>query len=447
MKHYTFSNGLRVIYEQPKNTLPLTSIYVYCDVGSIHEPDSMKGAAHFIEHCVFKGTKKLKKSIDLFKAYDRTGANYNAFTEKRYTCYTIKCIDAYTGHCTETLADMLLHSRFPTAQILAEEQVVVEENIRIADSPEDDLANLTNSVLYSGTEFAKPIDTLDYHKSGRTRPKRFDRSSVVEMYNTYYRPDRMVFSIVSRIPFSVIVKMLKKTDFVLGDGHSIVPIQQILMKPIEHTSTTQYKLMEKRGFSTIHLNVSFRTCSQYSPDKHILSVVRSILSGTMGSRLFMVLREKNGLTYTSSATTEYYEPGGDFTIYTEVDRRKILKNGSKPGVLPLIMGIIGDLVKNGVSEEELTRIKDNLQAKRAMALEDSNVQTSHNGRDWLLYGDPDKIVPYADMYSTYTAPITRKQILEVVRKYFVRANMVVCMVGDGLPTLESVKAVCDKGVF
>jgi predicted Zn-dependent peptidase len=167
----------------------------------------------------------------------------------------------------------------------------------------------------------------------------------------------------------------------------------------------------------------------------------------MGSRLFMVLREKNGLTYTSSATTEYYEPGGDFTIYTEVDRRKILKNGSKPGVLPLIMGIIGDLVKNGVSEEELTRIKDNLQAKRSMALEDSNVQTSHNGRDWLLYGDPDKIVPYADMYSTYTAPITRKQILEVVRKYFVRANMVVCMMGDGLPTLESVKAVCDKGVF
>ena len=96
---HTFENGFRVVWEKSYNLIPLTSIYVFCDVGSIHEPSDLKGAAHFIEHMCFKGTRKIPLAKDIFNKYDEIGAYFNATTENQYTEYHVRTQDQYTEHC------------------------------------------------------------------------------------------------------------------------------------------------------------------------------------------------------------------------------------------------------------------------------------------------------------------------------------------------------------
>lgn len=91
---HSFQNGFKLVHEKINNNLS-SSINVFCDVGSIYEPESLKGASHFIEHMCFKGTKKVPKAKDIYLTYDKIGAYLNAYTEKRYTCYTVKCDSDY----------------------------------------------------------------------------------------------------------------------------------------------------------------------------------------------------------------------------------------------------------------------------------------------------------------------------------------------------------------
>ena len=91
-KHtHEFPNGFRMIYEKPTNSLQMTVIYAYCDIGSVFEKDGIRGVSHFLEHMCFKGTRQMKNPRDIFLSYDKIGAYFNAFTQKRLTCFTIKC--------------------------------------------------------------------------------------------------------------------------------------------------------------------------------------------------------------------------------------------------------------------------------------------------------------------------------------------------------------------
>jgi predicted Zn-dependent peptidase len=119
------------------------------------------------------------------------------------------------------------------------------------------------------------------------------------------------------------------------------------------------------------------------------------------------LREKNGLTYSSDANTYNCESTGEFTISTQMDSTKLLKNGKKKGVLPLLVDMINDMIKNGISLEEMKMFHHNLEGKMILDQEDLDEQTEYYGSEYLLYNQPDKIVPYRKMYDTYYKPITK----------------------------------------
>jgi predicted Zn-dependent peptidase len=129
-KLYTFPNKFRVIYQHLNQSLPITSIQVFCKVGSILETEKVRGISHFVEHMCFKGTKKMVHLNEVFENYDEIGAYINAYTEKEFTCYTLKCSDTYVENSTHILADMMLNSTIPKKEFLKEQKVVVEENIR-----------------------------------------------------------------------------------------------------------------------------------------------------------------------------------------------------------------------------------------------------------------------------------------------------------------------------
>jgi predicted Zn-dependent peptidase len=442
IEKYTFDNGFRVIYEKTTNKLPISSIHCYVDLGSINETNNNRGSSHLIEHMLFKGTKHFKNSKDIFLKYDSIGAYFNAYTEKQLTCYTIKTQDFYINNCIYVLSDMLLNSTINKNEFEKEKNVVIEENIQGEDDIEDLINNMSDKLLYKNTVLEYPVDNISYHYKGSLQ-----HDEILKIYKQYYIPSNFVLSIVSNVSFKKILLFLKNTFFVkknnkittIKNNENFIIPTTIKGHNIENIRIPYFQ--KKDGLNTTHIIIAFKTCSQYNiNDKYILKILKNILAGPFSSRLFMLLREKNGLTYTSSVNTNFYKCGGDFEIYIEVDKSKIIKNDKKDGVFPIIIKLLNELIKDGITNEELIIIKQYLKGKLIIKTEDNDVLCSHNGENYLFNIEE---CSYSNIYDKYYKNISKKMVDDIIKKYFTKENMVVSIISGELPPINIIKNVCN----
>ena len=430
LNNYTFDNGFRVIHEKPLNKLPITSIQIVCDIGSIYETDNNRGASHMIEHMVFKGTEHIKDRKYFFSVFDKYGAYINATTDKRITNYTIKCEDSHTLTCLKLISDMLLYSTFDKNEYVKEKEVVVEENIKDVDDVELTLFDHIEKIMFDGTPYAFPIDSVDYH----TNNKKLEHDEVFDLYKKMYKPNRMILSIVSSISFENILKMVKKTFFNTHLNNSIqsYPLFNKITNSqlkLEKEDDIIFDFVTNNNIEPVHISICFKTCNYFSDDKFALNFLQSILSGSMLARLFMILREDNGLTYTSDIDTDYNELMGTFVIYAESDKSKILKHGNKKGVIPLIIDMLNDLIKNGVTEEEVKNTIGYLKGNYLLNNESNEDCALHNGIE-LLLKPPEEIISYYDIFDKKFKHMTKKMIDNVIKKYFKKSLMTVCIISN-----------------
>ena len=429
---HTYPNGFRVVYQTSDNVIPVSHIYAFCDVGPVHEPEDLRGASHFIEHMCFKGTNKIPKVKKLFKHYDRIGAYFNAYTQTRYTAYTLRCDDEFMENSLKIMSEMILDSKFDKKEFRKEEMVVIEENIQDADDLVQMLNQEMNAILYKGSSFEKPIDDISYHKT------KYDYDKIIDFYESFYQPSRIVLSIVSNIPFASYKRFLAKTLFVRTPA-KCVPLPAIQFH-IEPQDGIVIRRIPRKHTHTTNFFVGFRV---HTADKYPLNVLKHILSSTFNSRLYILLREREGLTYTSRAFVDYNEVYGGFYIYAETDKAKIMHNGgpSKKGVFPIVIDMLHDLVRNGVTQEELTLTKGYLHGSLNMAQANNERIVTHNGTRAMLFPDKE-IVPFGALYDTYYAKITKAELDSIIRKYFVADGMFICMVGDDLPSEVTLRRLC-----
>ncbi len=423
---HTYDNGFRLIYEKAPLDTKQISINVFCDIGSIHEPDdkscSLKGSAHFIEHMCFKGTKKLKDTRTLSLIFDKSGAFLNAYTDRRYTCYYASGLSDHMCDYINTIGDMLLNSVFDKIQYDKEHDVVREEMTKDADDAETTVLENADRLLYSGSTFANPVDLLKYHE-GINALKHED---VLAFYNQYYVPSRFILSVCCAEPFAKIKRCVDASPFAKSRKMPATPIPPLILGITPQTGV-QYCITKQPGVSPAHICIGFRTCAISNQDKYCLKVLKNILSETMNARLFFLLREDNGLSYTSNSMCDYFEHMGDFKIYAECDNAKVFHNGNKLGVFPLLIGLIEDLVKNGIERDELSMAKSYLKNKMLMKSEDYDALAKHNGK-LALFGLPH--IPFSDVYKTHIHPITKKDIDACIRKYFRHDGMTVSIISS-----------------
>lgn len=430
IKTYEFPNGFRCVYEKSKNKLPITSIYLFCDFGSVHENDDIRGLAHFIEHMCFKGTKKIPQSKKLFKEFDNLGIEYNASTFKRYTYYNLKTNDETIHKSLYLLSDIVLNSVFKKKDCDREIKVVIEENIKDQDDKEYTLYDNIDKMIYNGTPFENPIDSIEYHK------KPLDYETIFKNYNLFYKQNNMVLSVVSNLSFTQIIKLIKKTFFILktnGNNEEIHNIKNKLFIPPVLQNDIHFTINREPDINVSYLAISFRICSQLSNEKYTLNLLKVILGGFFSSRLFQLLREDNGLTYSSTVDTEYYETAGDFTIKAITDPNKLIKNGSKKGVIPLLVEMLNDLIKNGITETELILAKNYYKRNMYINLNNGKIAV-YNGIQMLVFGQDKNIVPYEKYFDTYFKSITKEQMHDVIKKYFIKSNMNIGLIGNKLPS-------------
>jgi predicted Zn-dependent peptidase len=475
---HTFPNGFRVIYEQPKYPTEITHVDVFCRAGSAFEPESLRGVSHFIEHMCFKGTKRHPTTRSIFEVYENIGAYFNAYTEKQFTCYLASFVNSHIKQCIATLGDMMLRSKFDKHEYKKELNVVIEENVRNLTDYSHITQDINESLIYKGSSYAYPIDSMKYHEIVDS----WEYKDVIDFYHKQYVPENMLLSIVSSVPFSTVIKILKSCEFVKytskNKSHKTAPVMNI--QPSMGLIPQQNIRMEMMPISTIktaYISIGFRTCSLFNEDKYALDLLRILMGGKFTSRLTMLLREKNGLTYTSNVSTTYYEHSGDITIFAITDSENIMHNyqhkqtperphnqkknktpkkraskthqskhirktakntngggrkTDKRGVLPIICDMLRDLIRRGITDTELKESKMYVDGMIKMNISKGSKQAQYNGLEWFL-GNTDKITPHTELYETKFAPITKNDINRVIRKYFTPENMNVALVGGNLP--------------
>ena len=318
MKNRTFENGFRLVYKKSFHGSNAASIQVICDVGSIHEAADSRGSAHFIEHMCFKGTQIHPSTFEISTIIDKTGSNINAFTEKRYTKYYIDTNTESVAEYIHLLSDMLLNSVFDKKEYDKEKDVVREEMIKDADDAEIVVLENADGVIFAGSPFEHPVDELKYHVGKNVL--QYDK--IVKMYRDFYVPNRMILSVCSANSFESICAAVSRSFFVKG---MVVACPSSPIVSLARQADIVYKVV-KMPINPAHICVGFRTCSVYDKDRYVLKLLRRILSGSLSSRLFMILREENGLTYSSYTSGDYYEHLGSFLFYAQCDPEKIFRN-------------------------------------------------------------------------------------------------------------------------
>jgi predicted Zn-dependent peptidase len=435
MNSKTYENGFRLVHEKPAvPSSNIASIQVFCDIGSIHEPEESRGSAHFIEHMCFKGTNRLKTSKEVNLIFDKTGSMSNAFTDRRYTCYYADTDKDNVRVCISVLADMVLNSTFDKTEYLKERDVVKEEAVKDVDDYEMLVFQNADKQIYAGSPYEHPVDELKYHEGKHA----LKYENILEIYKQFYVPSNLILSVCSSIPFETVCKYVEQSDFTKMCKREPRPSVNLCVKP----QTDVVYNLEKQETNPVHICIGFRTCGLMNPDKYCLKLLKTVLSGKINSRMFMLLREENGLTYTSYAYSDYFEHMGDFKMYAECDPAKVFKNGSGPGVFPLLCKMIRDLLEHGITEEELVLAKGFSQGAQKRNAEDSSVIAKYNGKNQLFNNL--SAPRYADKYKKLIEPITRKDIHRCIRQYFCREGMVVSVVSAQLMVKTKLSKFVDK---
>jgi predicted Zn-dependent peptidase len=442
---HTFQNGFSVIYQRSEHAIPITCNFLICKVGSAYETDTVRGASHFVEHMCIKGTEKIKKTHNLLLQYNKSGTFFNGYTDKWNTSYVIKCDDDALEHSIDTLGDMLLHSLFDRKDFAREQHIVVEETLRIQDNHSAILEEHLERILFSGSSYQYPIDHISYHPTAKTLT--YER--MIEWYHWFYQPSNFVLSIVSNRSFVSILAMLRKTAFVKkvsvhkNRPSFALPSPILTLHPISQLDQPiRIEYIHKKGITTTFLDISFRTCPHHSLDKYKLIMLEFILNGFSG-KLFTALRTERGLTYHSSAHTVHLEHTGYFNIHAQTDPTKMIDGRQQEGVLSIIIHLLNNLKQHGVSEEEVTMIKGNIKGTFLLGMESIDMLAQFNGAEYILSPDG-SFIPYEDRYKTFFSRITKKQIDEIIHKYFTRENMVIGIMYDKELSKKKIETICHQ---
>ncbi len=348
VQQHTLANGIRLVHRPVESEVAHCAVFI--PAGTRNENTREHGIAHFIEHTIFKGTKK-RSLVQVLNRLENVGADLNAFTTKEETCIHASFREEYTERAFELLQDICFHSVFPDTEIEKEKQVVIDEIRSYQDNPAEQIYDDFEDLLFKGHPLGKNI--LGTEKS----VKSFTRSGIFAFMEKNWLPERTVISTTGRTEFSKVLTLtekyfggIKRLNKSNGNGRDLkyTPATHFDPKPITQVHCVMgapaYPVADKRRIAMVLLN--------------------NMLGGPiMNSRLSLALREKNGLTYHIDSTYAPYSDTGVFSIYF----------GTDPGLYDKALAIIYKELKKIRSEKlgpaAFHTIQKQLKGQLAIALE------------------------------------------------------------------------------
>ena len=413
---HTLKNGLRVITVPMENSLSVT-VMILLGVGSRYERAEVNGITHFLEHMLFKGTKKRPSAFLLSDVIDSIGGEWNAATGKESTVYYIKAGAKNINMVFDILCDMVANSLLDTREIEREKGVIVQEISMYEDTPARRVTEIFETLLY-------PNSSLGWDIAGTPEiVRKITKADFEELYNDFYYPENMVVVITGGVNSR---QSLKLTQRYLGH---LVPRNASKLKNSKKESnesvnekfvqTEPQVLLKTKKTDQAHLTLGFRGHARGLADRWTEEVLAAILGGGMSSRLFVAVRERRGLAYYVRSDVEHYQDNGYLAVYAGVAPRKIVQ------AIKVTLSEIGKLKRTKISNKELNKGKEFVKGHLALSLEDTRNVAGFLGAFEILEGSavsPEEVVKNIDR-------VTSADIQRVAREFFVPEKLNLAVIG------------------
>jgi predicted Zn-dependent peptidase len=358
------ANNMRIVTERMPHVRSV-AVGIWVDTGSRNEPESRGGISHLIEHLVFKGTAT-RTAEEIAKTVDSVGGQMDAFTAKEHTCFYVSVLDEHLALAVDLLSDILLHPSFPAEEIEREKSVVLQEIKMVEDTPDDLIHELFNERIWPGHSLGRPI------LGTREKVQGFSRETILSYFHEEYCPARVIIGVAGNVEHEQVVELFDRPF-----AHFIR--QCASRNGMPPTLTPQIDLVTKT-LEQVHLVVGFPGLPQASAERYALFLLNDIIGGSMSSRLFQKVREREGLVYTIYSGAQSYHDTGLVSIYAGTDAQNFSK------VLKLVLKEIRALHKEGITSEELRRAKEHLKGNLMLSLESTSSRMNRLARQELSFG-------------------------------------------------------------
>lgn len=400
-------NGLRFL-TSPISGTEAATILVLCKVGSRCETREQNGVSHFIEHMMFKGTKRRPETIDISRDLDSVGAEYNAFTSRDNTGYYIKIEQDKIELALDMLSDMLRNSKFDEKEIGRESGVISEEIRMYEDNPLMFIEDLLEETMFGDHPLGRKI-------SGDVATvKSFNRKMMLEYRDKFYQPNNTVLALTGKFDDKAVA--LAEKYF----GEPGVKVKPSFKKFEFGKSESKPKLkVQFKETEQAQLAIGFPGYSHFDPEHYALQILSIILGGYMSSRLFISIREKRGLCYFIKSYANVYEDTGNLIIQSGLDKTRITS------AIGAIFEELDKVVRGGVTEEELSRAKECVKGRLVLALEDSSQVADWYAKQELLLGEI--LTPEEKLKKVFA--VTAGDIKKVAKDVIQKKKMSIALIG------------------
>ena len=359
-----YENGLRVVVKQMPGLYSVT-IGIMVGTGGAMESDTEDGISHFIEHMQFKGTVK-RNSFEISDAFDKIGAQVNAFTGKDSTCYYTKCTTDHIDAAFEALSDLFLHATYPEDEMEREKGVVCEEISMNEDTPEDLCMDLLARATYGNDNYGRNILGPASNVQG------FTVEDIRRYKEARYCPENIVVSFAGGIDFDTAIALIERYFADLPTGK--------YQKRILNVNRQPNSLVKKKPIEQMHFAVSYPSIPLNHELNLATSIMNNVLGGSMSSRLFQEVREKLGLAYSVYSYTSRYAECGSLMIYAGVNPEKA------DSAYDAVNRVVKEFAEKGITDEEFLRGKEQMKSSTIFGMESTSSQMLLYGKE-MLYND------------------------------------------------------------
>ncbi|WP_338701191.1 pitrilysin family protein [Streptomyces sp. Q6] len=397
VRRTTLPSGLRIVTE----TLPSVrsaTFGIWAHVGSRDETPTLNGATHYLEHLLFKGTKK-RSALDISAALDAVGGEMNAFTAKEYTCYYARVLDTDLPLAIDVVCDMLTGSLIEEEDVDAERGVILEEIAMTEDDPGDCVHDLFAHTMLGDTPLGRPVlGTVDTINS-------LTRGQISRFYKKHYDPTHLVVAAAGNVDHNTVVRQVRAAFEKSGalSGASAAPVgPRGGLKTLRAAGRME---VIDRKTEQAHVILGMPGLARTDDRRWAMGVLNTALGGGMSSRLFQEVREKRGLAYSVYSYTSGFADCGLFGVYA----------GCRPSqvhdVLKICRDELDQVARDGLTDDEIARAVGQLKGSTVLGLEDTGALMNRIGKSELCWGEQMSV---DDMLESIAA-VTPDEVRSVAR--------------------------------
>ena len=373
-------HNLRLLAAPMTNTEAVT-VLVLVGAGSRYEWREINGLAHFTEHMFFKGAKRYPTTKEVAEAIDGVGGEFNAFTSKEYAGYYVRVAEEHLELALDVLSDMLLHSTFAEDEIERERGVILEEYNMYLDTPSSQVSFDFERHLFGDQPLGwEEIGTMEAIKS-------LQRDDFLDYRAKLYTADNTVVSIAGAFGEGALTEMVS-SNFAFPETRKVHTWRQFETPP-----DGESVFIRQRPTEQAHMAMGVMGHPQEHEDFYAGRLVGIMLGGNMSSRMFLSVRERQGLAYYVSTASFGYTDAGVMVTKAGVDLSRVDQS------VVAIRDEYWKLVEEGVEETELAKAKDFFRGRLTLQLENSMRVASLLGVSELLYDavrTPQEIIEKVD---------------------------------------------------